>query len=273
MTALCRAASGGTPKDLLAHLRSDPTVEPGIADSVERRIRRGQARTVDEAIEGWATPRATSPGSARRPGDRAPARAWHAQHARSRRAPTARRPPCRAARRATATGTPVVALELRAGAAAAELLAELAAVGELPGCEEPGLDAAVAAIESATVLAWRGATDGRVSIVDPYRVRVARCRFLFCASLQEGEFPARSGDDPLLGEERRRALGIAALRRRDPADEERFLFHACVSRPTERLYLSWRSSDGTAAAGALAVHRRGAGPDRSRAGRGGGQML
>ena len=49
--------------------------------------------------------------------------------------------------------------------------------------------------------------------------------------------------DPLLGEERRRRLGISALTRRDPALEERYLFHACVARPTERLWLSWRSSD------------------------------
>src|SRR5205823_8897550 len=63
------------------------------------------------------------------------------------------------------------------------------------------------------------------------------------ASLQEDEFPAAGPADPLLGEERRAALGIAALRRGDAAAEERYLFHACVSRPTERLYLSWRSSD------------------------------
>ncbi|HYX78622.1 MAG TPA: PD-(D/E)XK nuclease family protein, partial [Solirubrobacterales bacterium] len=31
--------------------------------------------------------------------------------------------------------------------------------------------------------------------------------------------------------------------RRDPATDERYLFHACTSRPTERLWLCWRSSD------------------------------
>jgi RecB family exonuclease len=36
---------------------------------------------------------------------------------------------------------------------------------------------------------------------------------------------------------------MAALTRRDPALEERYLFHSCVARPTERLWLSWRSSD------------------------------
>src|SRR5207247_9062847 len=82
-----------------------------------------------------------------------------------------------------------------------------------------------------------------VRIMSPYRARGVRVRFLFCASLQEGEFPGPGAIDPLLGEERRKALGLSALRRRDPAEEERYLFHACVSRPTERLYLTWRSSD------------------------------
>ena len=94
------------------HLRSDPTVEPGIADSVERRIRRGQARTVDEAIEGWATPPRHPPGSARRPARPRAWGRWHAQRARSRRAP-ARRPHLPSERPRDTTGTPAVALELR----------------------------------------------------------------------------------------------------------------------------------------------------------------
>ena len=121
-------------------------------------------------------------------------------------------------------------------------------MGALPGCDVPALEDAVAAIESASVPAWRGPAEGRVRITSPYRVRGARSRFLFCASLQDGTFPTRAGQDPLLGEERRAALGIAALRRGDAADEERFLFHACVSRPLERLYLSWQSSDEAGAA-------------------------
>src|SRR5207248_2474072 len=80
--------------------------------------------------------------------------------------------------------------------------------------------------------AWRGPTDGRVRIMSPYRARGVRVRFLFCASLQEGEFPGPGAIDPLLGEERRQALGLSALRRRDPADEARYLSHACVSPPT-----------------------------------------
>ena len=79
--------------------------------------------------------------------------------------------------------------------------------------------------------------------MSPYRARAARVRALFCAGLQEGEFPSAAPPDPLLSEERRAELGNPDLRRADQPDEERYLFHACVSRPTERLYLSWQSCD------------------------------
>ena len=97
---------------------------------------------------------------------------------------------------------------------------------------------------------WRGPATGRVRILDPYRVRAARARALFCLSLQDGVFPSAAPPDPLLSEDRRREIGNPDLRRTDPADEERYLFHSCVSRPTDRLYLSWQGcdEDGTALA-------------------------
>ena len=39
--------------------------------------------------------------------------------------------------------------------------------------------------------------------MSPYRARAARARALFCAGLQEGEFPSAAPPDPLLAEERR----------------------------------------------------------------------
>ncbi len=244
LIALCRAASAdGTPDDLLAHLRCDPTMAPGAVDRLERRVRRGECETIDELIADWETPprhlaRLRGAGS---PAARLAALAGSARGI----AEGAHRKAAPLAGTAAAEpgASPVVPLELRAGAAAAELLVELASVGALEGVEPPDLDDAIAAIEGASVPAWRGAADGRVRIVSPYRVRGARARYLFCASLQDGEFPARGGDDPLLGPERRAALGFPALRRRDPAQVERFLFHACVSRPRDRLYLGWRSCD------------------------------
>ncbi len=249
LLALCRAAAGDDPADLLAHLRTDPAVPAGRVDWVERRVRRGEALSVDQAVASWSSPpyHLARIRDAAGPGQRLAALARAARAI----AEYVHREQAPLAERSSASGsTPVVPLELRAGAAAAELLAELAAVGRLPGCDPPDLADAVAAIEGAGVPAWRGPAEGRVRILGATRVRGARARFLFCASLNDGEFPAGPGRDPLLGEERRAALGIPALRRRDPADEERFLFHACVSRPREHLYLSWQASDegGTARA-------------------------
>jgi RecB family exonuclease len=244
--ALCRAASpSGIAADLLAHLRSDPGFPAGPADWLERAIARGEVDGVDDAYSGWATPpvhlsrlRAAAGPAARL---RALARSAReiAEGPHRDRAPLAERE----APAGDAPSAPMRPLELRAAAAIADLAAELAAVGELPGCAPPDLEEAIGAIEGATVPAWRGPADGRVRILSPYRLRAGRARFLFCASLQEDEFPSAGPIDPLLGEERRAALGIAALRRGDAAAEERYLFHTCVSRPTERLYLTWRSSD------------------------------
>jgi ATP-dependent helicase/nuclease subunit B len=248
LVALCRAAGpDGSAEDLLAHLRADPTVEPRLADGVEKRIRRGEARSADEAVASWSRPprhlarlRRTR-GAVRLQALAAIAREI-AEGAHRERAPLA------ASGAATSTAGMLHPLELRAAVAAAELCEELAALGELPGCPEPGLEEAVEALEGAAVPTWRGPTDGRVRILSPYRLRAGRARYLFCAGLQDGEFPAPSPPDPLLGDDRRGRLGFAALSRRDQADEERYLFAACVSRPTERLYLSWRSCDDEGAA-------------------------
>ena len=154
-------------------------------------------------------------------------------------------------RSAGAGEVPFSALELRAGVAAAELLTELAGLGGAArAARSPSSAGAIEAIESASVPLWRGPATGRVRILDPYRARAARARALFCLSLQDGVFPSAAPPDPLLSEERRREIGNPDLRRTDPADEERYLFHSCVSRPTERLYLSWQGcdEDGTALA-------------------------
>ena len=241
LIALCRAAGDdGEPGDLLAHLRADPSVAPGAVDWLERAVARREAGSVEELAGRWETPpvhlsriqEAGGPsarvlalaGAARRV-----AEAVHAETA-----PLAGERP---------NGTPLAPVELRAGVAAAELLEELALVGALPDCPEPDLADAEEALEAAGVRAWRGSSEGRVRILSPYRVRAGQARYLFCAAMQEGVFPGRGAIDPLLGEESRARLGISALRRQEQSDEERYLFHVCASRPVDRLYLSWRSSD------------------------------
>jgi hypothetical protein len=248
LIALCRAAADETAVGaLLAHLRFDPSLPAAAVDGVERRIRIGSAATVSAATEGWQRPPRHHARLREAPDDgsrlRSLARSARelAEGAHRKRAPLAGRP-------GGGEGAPFTALELRAGVAAAELLDELAGVGALPGCQPPGLGEALEALESASVPQWRGPAPGRIRILSPSRARVARVRALFCASLGDGEFPSSTPPDPLLSEERRREIGNPDLRRVEQAEQERYLFHACVSRPTERLYLSWQSSDEDGAA-------------------------
>lgn len=242
LISLCRAATDDLDVEaLLTHLRSDPAVAPGAVDAIERRVRRGEAQTVEEAAATWpSTPvHLLRLQEARDDAARLLALARTArdlaEYAHKHEAPLAGS--------AASAEIPFVALELRAGVAAAELLGELAGVGSIPGCRQPGIDEAIEALRSASVPYWRGPATGRVRILSPYRARAARARAAFVASLQDGEFPSGSPLDPLLSEERRRQLGNADLRRADQIQEERYLFATCVSRPTERLYLSWQYCD------------------------------
>jgi ATP-dependent helicase/DNAse subunit B len=240
MIALARATSpAGSADDLLRFMRASPGLPAAMADSVEGRIRRSGAATPDQATEGWKTPpralerlRSAKPGGPWLQTLAALARET-AEEPHRREEPTA----------ADSGGKPFDPLELRAAAAVADVLEDIATLDAALGSERETADAAIEALEEATVPLWRGPPAGRVRVLSPYRARAARARHLFCASLQDGEFPAAAPGDPLLGDQRRAALPLAALKRRDPAQEERYLFHACVSRPVERLWLSWRSSD------------------------------
>jgi ATP-dependent helicase/DNAse subunit B len=64
---------------------------------------------------------------------------------------------------------------------------------------------------------------------------------------QEGELPQRPIPEPFLDDRARGALasasGLVLPRHEDTLSRERSLFYACVSRPEEALFLSFRSSD------------------------------
>ena len=239
---LCRSASpAGETSDVVGHLRADTAFRHSRVDWAERAVLRGRAGNVAELLERFGEHPPTHLNrvlAARRPVDAILAVAVSARRlaeaAHRERAPLAGE---------RSQGVPLDPVELRAAVAAAELLEELAVVARLPGLEEPGLDDAAEALESATVRSWQGSTEGRVRIVSPYRVRAGRARHVFLAAMQEGSFPGRGEADPILGEESRKRIGNPALRRQEQEQEERYLFHVCVSRPVERLTLSWRSSD------------------------------
>ena len=246
LAALARASlPDAAGEELLAFMRARPGDPQEIADWAERDLLRGEARTAEELTAGWKGPpwmlaalREARPG-----GEwlRALAAAAHelAQE------PHAGREPVEGLSDGNGAGAavPFAPLELRAATAAAAAIAQLAQLEAMPGCAAPSPAEALELLEDIRVPLWRGPVEGRVRVLSPYRARAARARHLFVASLQDGEFPGGDTGDPLLGDERRRRLGIAALVRQDAATEERYLFHACACRPTERLWLCWRSSD------------------------------
>jgi ATP-dependent helicase/DNAse subunit B len=108
--------------------------------------------------------------------------------------------------------------------------AELAGVELLSG-ERP-LAGAVAVLEALSLLNAEG---GR------------HVRALFVCGLQEGVFPQSARAQPLLSEQERRRLaevsGLLLREREDLLASERYLLYAAVSRPQERLVLSWHSAD------------------------------
>ena len=135
------------------------------------------------------------------------------------------------------------ARELRA---AVGELTRLAAVDpELAGDPHELLEA-LAAVE---VREGEPAAEGApgVLLADPLAIRARRFRAVFVCGLQEGELPRRPVPEPFLDDGARAALavasGLALPRHEDTLPRERSLFYACVSRPEEALFLSFRSSD------------------------------
>jgi ATP-dependent helicase/DNAse subunit B len=245
IAALARCAMpGAAADDLLDFMRARQGAEPReIADWLERSVRRDRVQTADDALGEWAAPPAALVRLRQARGAAAWVRELAAEARRLAEDGHAGQEPVHGSGGGGGEAAPFEPLELRAAVAAASTLEELASLEEFPGCDPPTPAEALEALEDVRVPLWGGATEGRVRVLSPYRVRAARARHLFLASLQDGDFPGADTLDPLLGDERRTTLELRALARRDAALEERYLFHACVSRPTERLWLSWRSSD------------------------------
>jgi ATP-dependent helicase/DNAse subunit B len=235
LIALLRAAvGGGGASDLLAYLRTPGVASPSVVDWFERRLLRGRVRTTDEALAAWrpaeengdaglrevAKLRAAGSGASllRESGKQA---RWIAEAA---------------VRREGSVAEEDRALELRAGSALERALAELAELG-LPTSARD----VIAAVSELEVPIWRGPTEGRVRVISPYRARARRVAHLFVCSMQDGDFPRRDTGGPLLSDDGRRALGLP--QRKKAELEDRYLFSVCLSRPKQRLWLSWRSAD------------------------------
>jgi RecB family exonuclease len=235
LVALLRAAvGGGGASDLLAYLRTPGVAPPSMVDWFERRVLRGRKRITDEALEEWR------PGAEN--GDRGLREVAKLREAGSGAAllreagKQARWIAEAAVRRQGVVAEEDRALELRAGAEIERALAELAELG-LPHTPQD----VIAAVTELDVPMWRGPTEGRVRVISPYRARARRVAHLFVCSMQDGDFPRRDTGGPLLSDDDRRALGLPE--RKQAEVEDRYLFSVCLSRPKQRLWLSWRSAD------------------------------
>jgi ATP-dependent helicase/DNAse subunit B len=246
--AFARAALSGTAMDVVTWLRTPGKLTPAsatteLADRLEVQVRRHDARTARDARWHWAqlggrelteldelaaaAKEGVEPFLA---GLLAEAESvWTAPH--TRRADVLNADEEAAAR---------AARELRA--ATSQLTKLALADSKLAG--EPGelLDA-LAAIE---VREGEGSAEG-VLLADPLAIRARRFRAVFICGLQEGEWPQRPSPEPFLDDGARaelaKASGLVLPRHEDTLPRERSLFYACVSRPSEVLFLSFRTSD------------------------------
>jgi ATP-dependent helicase/nuclease subunit B len=133
-------------------------------------------------------------------------------------------------------------LDARAAGALERALRELGEVEESPTGEE-----LIELLETLELPANAAPQAGAVLLSDPLAIRARRFRVVLVCGLQENEFPLRASPEPFLSDELRRELAICSglrLRpREDALSRERYLFYTSVSRATERVILSYRSSD------------------------------
>lgn len=123
-------------------------------------------------------------------------------------------------------------------------LTELAELGERPSGAE-----LVEVLEALTVPVEQPGFGDAVVVAEPLEIRARRFRAVFVCGLQENAFPRAGVPDPFLPDELRRQLrsqegqALPLRLHEDALEQERYLFYACVSRATEQVVLSYRSSD------------------------------
>ncbi len=235
----------GTPADLLAWLRAPGRLDrPELADALELEVRRGGLRTVEQARARWEQrwfPLDTIDrlAEAQRRGARALAERAGDELLRLFAAP----------RRGRASVLDADELdEARALAGGRSALAELRELARLGPAAAPSTAGELAAVLAGIeVNSGELPGEGMVAVLDPLQLRARRVRALFLSGLQEGEFPLRGRPQPLIGErDRRRIAEASGLLLDEPEDvlaAERHLLYAIVSRPEQRLVLSWHESD------------------------------
>jgi RecB family exonuclease len=246
LVALLRAATGGSAADLLAYLRTPGRIRNAHwVDGLEAEIRRHGAKTAPEARRLWERRHADIPlaaldrvAEAHRTGPVALLERLTDELGTLFAAPHRRGAPILDG--AETAGAQVLA----AGRRALGDLRDAAHLDERLVPPPPELAAVLAAVEVRT---GDREAPGTVQVADPQQLRARRVRALFLCRLQERSFPAPAAPEPFLGDDERRAINAASgLRLRaheDVLGAERYLLYATVSRPEERLYLSWHAAD------------------------------
>ncbi|HWX52389.1 MAG TPA: PD-(D/E)XK nuclease family protein, partial [Solirubrobacteraceae bacterium] len=231
--------------DLLAWLRAPGLLErPGLADSLEIRARRAGALSAERAGALWAAshwPLETLDHLAEAQ-ERGPAALF------DRAARELYWLFCAPRRRgASVLGADELddAGALAAGRRALGELRELARIApELAPSSAADLARVLAGVE---LFSGSGPLPGAVAVLDPLGLRARRVRAVFLCGLQEAVFPTRVRPQPFLAEEERRRLaevsGLMLGEHEDSLAAERYLLYASLSRPEERLYLSWHVAD------------------------------
>jgi ATP-dependent helicase/DNAse subunit B len=129
--------------------------------------------------------------------------------------------------------------------ALAALLSALSELGELELAPSGG--ELVGVLERLPVAAGSSIRPGAVQVSEPLAIRARRFRAVFVCGLQHNEFPQPAVAEPFFADETRRELfeagGVRLRPSEDALDRERYLFYSAVSRATEQVVLSWRSSD------------------------------
>jgi ATP-dependent helicase/DNAse subunit B len=219
------------PEDLLAYLRYPGLLErPEVADALEAQVRTEGLRTARQARErlGWRLEEIDALRAAADPAAELARRArrlFAAPH-----------------RGRAAVVDRAEELDARALATLLRALAELDEIGErLAGAE------LIELLDDLRVPAGVRPRPGAVLVSDPLAIRARRFRAVLVCGLQESAFPLAAAPEPFLSDERRRELAACSGLRLAPGEDalarERYLFYACVSRATEQVVLSYRSSD------------------------------
>jgi ATP-dependent helicase/DNAse subunit B len=239
--ARCALPDGGA-EDLIAYLRTPGLLQrPELADRLETRARQEGARTADAVRALWEQQHWTLDAIDRVRAAQARGGAELAERLAAELQLLFTAPRRRAAAVLTGPEAHDVAV-LRAGRGALDQLAALARAERALAAEPTEL---AALLHDLDVFVGTRAGPGLVTVAEPLSLRARRVRILFACGLQEGVFPASPRTEPFFADTEREQIAAASglqLRRRDELGAERYLFYATVSRPEERLYLSWHEA-------------------------------